>query len=249
MIEAENISRAFGRLTALHQVSFRIEAGEFVLLAGPNGAGKTTLLRILAGFAPPSAGCARIAGHDLFDEAEAARAQLGYVPENLPMYNDMRVAEYLRFRGRLRRLPRRKLRRRIGELSDQFALASLRRTMIGALARGQRARVALADALLHEPPVLLLDDPLAALDAEQRAAVVDLLRGACSGTAVLLATHVPDEAAGLFTRILLLRTGRLLRDEAREPGAHPPQALSDTLRLWLAAPSPPPAAAPVRGGA
>lgn len=248
MIDAENISRTFGRLTALHQVGFRITAGEFALLAGPNGAGKTTLLRILAGFAPPSAGCVRIAGHDLFDASEAARARIGYVPENLPMYNDMRVAEYLRFRGRLRRMPRRVLRRRIGELSEQFSLAALRRTMIGALAKGQRARVALADALLHEPPVLLLDDPLAALDAEQRAAVVGLLRSACPDTAVLLATHFPDEVASLVTRILLLRAGRLLRDALRDPAAPDPQPLRETLRQWLA-PSTPPATAPTRGGA
>lgn len=238
MIEAERVTRTFGRRTALAGVGFRVEPGESVLLAGPNGAGKTTLLRILAGFAPATSGWVRIAGCDVFDESESARAVLGYVPENMPLYEDMRVAEYLRFRGRLRKLPRRLLRRRLQEVSEQFELASVRGELIGALAKGQRARVALADATLHEPRVLLLDEPLAALDAQQRANVLRLLVEIRKSATVLMATHFPDEASGLFSRVLLLRAGQLLRDTVLPPRGESQPSLQARLSQWLSSPGP-----------
>lgn len=239
MIEAENVTRTFGRKTALSDVGFRILPGETVLLAGPNGAGKTTLLRVLSGYAPATSGIVRIAGYDLFEDAEAARSMLGYVPENIPLYQDMRVSEYLRFRGSLRHLARRSLRRRMEALIERFDLGPLRRALIGDLARGQRARVALADALLHEPTVLLLDEPLASLDAEQRQQFLSLLQEVRQHTAVLLATHFPDEGAHLFNRVLLLRQGHLLRNEARETSA---SGLQAQIAGWLseAAQQPPP---------
>ena len=234
MIIAENITRTFGHRTALSGVCFHIGIGETVLLAGPNGSGKTTLLRILAGFAPATSGVIRINRHDMFDESEAARASLGYVPENIPLHADMRVTEYLRFRGKLRQLSRKHLRRRTAEVVEQFGLTAFRGEMIGALSKGQRARVALADALLHEPPALLLDDPLASLDAEQRTAFLKLLGGVRSNTAVLLATHFPDEGSDLFSRVLLLRSGHLLRDELHAAPEPDQDLLGRKILRWLA---------------
>lgn len=236
MIEAHNITRTFGRTVALRSVSFRVEADQCVLLAGPNGAGKTTLLRILAGFAPPAAGFVRIAGYDMLSEGEEARSSLGYVPESLPMYDDMRVTEYLRYRGLLRNMSRRRLRQRIMELTEQFALVSNRRTMIGALARGQRARVALADALLHEPEVLLLDNPLTALDMEHRAQVINLLAEAVSGRAVIMSSHFPDETAILFNRVMILRAGRLLAEGGQYVSEVPKTKLGEYIRNRLSNP-------------
>lgn len=221
MIEVEQLTRTFGNRTALDGISFRLDVGEASLLTGPNGSGKTTLLRILSGFLPATSGFAHVAGHDLLNDSLAARAALGYVPENAPLYGEMRVAEYLRFRGRLRGLHLRALRRRVEAVTDQCDLRAIRHELIGTLSRGQRMRVAVADALLHEPSVLLLDDPLASLDTEQRLQTVQLLQAVRGNAAILVSTHYPDELRPLCGRRLQLRAGHLVDDAAESLGAKP----------------------------
>lgn len=236
MISVEHITRTFGRKKALDDVTFSLKKGETVLLTGPNGAGKTTLLRILAGVAPATAGQGSIDGRDLFfddaDESLDIRRLIGYVPETLPLYEDMRVGEYLRFRGRLRDLFGSVLRRHFNEAVEICGLGDHRATLIGNLSRGVRARVALADAILHHPPVLLLDDPIASVDAAQRHRFLDALRNAAESRTTLFATHTPDDAARLFNRALLLSKGHLLLDTPLDP-SHPPLSLGATVTGWL----------------
>jgi ABC-2 type transport system ATP-binding protein len=235
MIEVELLSRTFGSRTALAGVTFRVAAGDAVMLLGPNGAGKTTLLRVLSGFLPATSGFVQVAGHDLFDASLAARAALGYVPETAPLYAEMRVAEYLRFRGHLRRLRGRHLRRRTDAVVEQCGLLPHRRELIGALSRGQRVRVAVADALLHEPSVLLLDDPLAALDTDQRRQVLQLLESVRGSAAMLISTHLPDELTPLCGRLMLLRAGQLVRDAPVTP-EDTAAGLRNRIAAWLSAP-------------
>lgn len=236
MIAVENISRSFGRKKALDGVTFRIEAGERVLLSGPNGAGKTTLLRILSGYAPATSGFGTVCGEDIFfddaDDSLDIRRNIGYVPESLPLYDEMRVGEYLRFRGRLRGLFGSILRRHFNDAVETCCLGEHRATVIGRLSRGVRARVALADAILHRPHVLLLDDPLASVDAAQRQAFLTALRNSAEERALLFATHTPDDAARLFSRVLLLDRGRLVLDAPLDP-LHPPPSLGATVTGWL----------------
>lgn len=236
LVAVENLCRTFGRKKALDGISFQVRGGEAVLLSGPNGAGKTTLLRILSGYAPATSGSGAIAGLDLFfddvDERLDIRQHIGYVPEALPLYDEMLVGEYLRFRGRLRGLFGSVLRRHFGDALEACGLGEYRASVIGKLSRGIRARVALADAILHRPKVLLLDDPLASVDAAQRRAFVETLRVTCEGRALIFATHTPDDAARLFSRALLLDRGRLVLDAPLDP-AHPPASLSATVTGWL----------------
>ncbi len=213
MIDARHVVRSFGRRAVLRGVEFRLEQGEYALLTGPNGAGKTTLLRVLSGFAPPDAGCIRIAGMDLFDDPLRVRARIGYVPENAPLPADPRPLEYLRFRGRLRGIRGRALRRRVDLAAERCGVTEFRQELMGCLSRGQRVRIALADALLHDPPVLLLDDPLDGLDAAGREALIAILAEARGTATLLISTHRPEELRPSAGRRLALQDGVVARDE------------------------------------
>ena len=235
MVSVSHISRTFGRKTALDDVSFSLKKGDTALLSGPNGAGKTTLLRILAGYAPASRGSGTIDGRDLFlDDTPSRdlREIVGYVPESVPLPDDMLVGEYLRFRGRLHGIYGSALRRSFGEVVELCGLGELRATPLARLSRGARVRAALAAALLHRPSVLLLDDPLAAIDTAQRLHLVSALRNAAGVRTTILATHTPDDAARLFTRVLLLANGRLVFNTPLDPN-HPPLSLGATVTGWL----------------
>ena len=175
MLDVQDLTRRFGRETALDGVSFSAEAGERIAVVGRNGAGKTTLLRVLSTFLPADSGRASVAGFDLFSQGGAVRSVVGYLPEGAPLDPDLRVAEYLRFRGRLRRMSGRHLRRRLHDVAAFCGLAPVLSTRIRALSAGQRHAVGLADAILHEPDILLFDDPLAAADAVQARAFAKLL--------------------------------------------------------------------------
>lgn len=235
-ISVSHISRSFGAKKVLSDISFSLEAGESVLLSGPNGAGKTTLLRILSGTAPASSGEGEIGGIDLFfddsDESLDIRRLVGYVPARLPLYDDMYTGEYLRFLGRLHGLYGGALRRNFAEVLECCGLGEHRATLLGQLSSGTRARVALAGALIHRPSVLLLDDPLSTIDIAQRRRFIDTLRNAAESRAILLATHTPDDAARLFTRVLLLSGGRLVLDVPLDP-THPMPSLGAAVTSWL----------------
>jgi ABC-2 type transport system ATP-binding protein len=210
VIRVRDIQRSFGRVRAVRGISFAVDAGEVVGLVGPNGAGKTTTLRILTGFLDPDAGSAEIAGHDVVRDRDAARAALGYMAESVPLYPEMRVRDYLAFRARIKRVPRRRLRARVDAALEHARVADHARVVIGTLSRGYRQRVGLADALVADPPVLILDEPTAGLDPMQvrelRALVAELSRE----RAVLFSSHVLAEVESMASRLVVVARGRVV---------------------------------------
>lgn len=215
MIEVEHLSAGYSATRhALDGVSFRVERGEVVGLLGANGAGKTTLLRTLAGLLHPRAGRAQIAGFDVVTQARAARHALGYVPEEPVLDTEFRVAEFLDLRAALKGVPAAERRLRVEEVSHRIGLLEHRRTLIAQLSKGYRQRVALADALLAQPPVLLLDEPTDGLDPSQRAQTLRLIADLALRHTVLLSTHILPEAESVCQRLLILDRGRLLAEGA-----------------------------------
>lgn len=209
LIEVENLTRRFPRCEALADLSFHIRRGEIAGILGPNGSGKTTTLRILATCLAPTSGRVRVAGFDTTLASLEVRRRIGYLPEDVPLYPEMRVREYLSFRGRLKGLQGTQLGLRLGDVIDQCGLGDCAHRQIGALSRGFRQRTGLADCLLHEPELLLLDEPLAGLDPAQGRAVRDLLQGLGARRTVLFSTHVLAEAEQLCQQVLILNAGRL----------------------------------------
>ncbi len=210
VVEVENLTRRFPRCEALAGVSFHVRRGEIIGVLGPNGSGKTTLLRILSSFLAPTAGRVRVAGFDSVTQSMELRRRIGYLPEGLPLYPEMRVEDYLAFRGRLKGLEAPRLARRIREVLELGDLTEAARRVIGHLSRGFRQRICLADCLLSEPDVLLMDEPLAGLDPAQVQMFRALLpRIAAQGRTFLFSTHVLSEAESLCHRVLILAAGRL----------------------------------------
>ncbi len=206
------MTKRFGHTLAVDRLDLNVERGGLVGVVGPNGAGKTTTLRILSGFLAADAGRVEIANHDVAEEPVAARAQLGYLPESAPLYPEMRVAEYLRFRARLRQVPRSAL----GAVLEEAALAAgvvdqLRR-IIGHLSKGYRQRVGLAAALLGRPPLLILDEPLAGLDPVQVRSLRDTLAALSERHTVLLSSHQLTEIERIAARVVVIAAGRLVGD-------------------------------------
>ena len=193
MIEVHQLSKRFARHEAVKGISFSVDKGEIVGFLGPNGAGKTTTLRMLTGYLPPTSGSARIAGFDIFRQSIDARKKIGYMPENVPLYEDMRVREYLRFRAHLKGLGGNDARRRVGEVLETCGLESVRRKMIKTLSKGYRQRVGLADALVHEPELLILDEPTNGLDPNQIRQIRQLIRRLADNHTVLVSTHILSE--------------------------------------------------------
>ena len=234
LIEVENLTRRFPRCEALGGISFQIHRGEIAGLLGPNGSGKTTTFRILAGYLAPTSGRVQVAGYDVTTHSLEVRRRIGYLPESVPLYPEMRVEEYLAFRGRLRGMRGSRLSTRLRGVLDQCGLGHCSRRVIGTLSRGFRQRTGIADCLLHEPDVLLLDEPLAGLDPAQVQAVKDMLRELGSSRAVLFSTHVLAEAEQLCHRALILNAGRIAASDspARLVQASEAQTFEETfLRL------------------
>lgn len=215
MLEVRHLVKRFGGATALHDIDLDVAKGECCALVGPNGAGKSTLLRIVAGALAASGGRIRIAGIDAARDPFGARRLTGFVPENAPLYDDLRVTEYLHYRGRLKGLRGRRLRARERQLIERCGLGEVRHQLIERLSLGMRSRVSLADALLHEPALLLLDEPFAALDPMQLAEGLALLVGAARQSALLLATQRLDLVEPLRGRLVVLNRGRIVADGAR----------------------------------
>ncbi|MGN0834023.1 MAG: ATP-binding cassette domain-containing protein [Kiritimatiellia bacterium] len=207
MIEVRNLAFAYGRRQVLRDVSFVASPGEVVSVVGDNGAGKTTLLRILATLAVPDAGMVLTDGQDAFARPLKYRRQLGYLPEKVALYEDMTVKEYLHYRARLKGEPSRRVRRRVGEATELCQISPLLRCPIRILSAGQAKRVALADAILLRPRVLLLDDFLAGLDRGVRQAMGTILSDAASFSSVIVTGHELEDFAGWSTRFLVLRNG------------------------------------------
>lgn len=216
MIEVSNLTKFYGEQAAIRDVSFQAEHGEILGFLGPNGAGKTTTMKILAGCLAASSGTARVAGHDVFEEPLAARQSLGYLPEQVPLYPEMRVEEYLQFAGALRLRDGAQLAARLEEVLARCGLADVRRQLIGSLSRGYRQRVGLAQAILPNPPVLILDEPTVGLDPRQIVDVRELIRGLAGEHTVLLSTHILPEVSMLCGRVVIIDHGRVVAEDAPE---------------------------------
>lgn len=244
MIIAEHLVKWYGPVLAVDDLCFEIPAGEVVGLLGPNGAGKSTTIRMLTGYLPPSAGRCTIDGIDVLQDSRAARKKIGYLPESTPLYTEMRVTEYLHFCGRLFGMPRNERVRRIDEVTTKCGLSHNKRRVIGHLSKGNRQRVGIAQALLHEPPVLILDEPTSGLDPQQTLAFRDLVSELRGKHTVMLSSHILPEVERQADRVIIIANGRIaaqgtpaeLRERASRGGAvlvearATPQQLSNMLQ-------------------
>ena len=209
MIQASSLTKRFGRHTAVDAIDFEVGEGEVVGLLGPNGAGKTTTIRMLTGYLPPTAGSATVAGHEIVRNSLEARRAIGYLPESVPLYRDMRVKEYLLFRGRIKGMGKSELRRRLDDVLDQCGLEGVRRKMIRTLSKGFRQRVGIADALIHDPSLLVLDEPTNGLDPNQIRSVRHLVKRLGENHTILVSTHILSEVEMLCDKIIIMDGGRI----------------------------------------
>ena len=209
MIEVHQLTKRYAGHATVSDISFSVSRGEIVGFLGPNGAGKTTTLRMLTGYLPPTSGSARIAGFDIFRQSIEARRKIGYMPENVPLYEDMRVREYLKFRAQLKGLSGADTRRRVGNVIDTCGLQSVRRKMIKTLSKGYRQRVGLADALVHDPELLILDEPTNGLDPNQIRQIRELIRQLATSHTVLISTHILHEVEMTCNRVIIIDNGKI----------------------------------------
>jgi ABC-2 type transport system ATP-binding protein len=216
MIRVSNLTKRYGHHTALDNISFDVKSGEIVGFLGPNGAGKTTTMRILAGFLPATGGDVVIAGLDVFRQSMDVRRRIGYLPEHFPVYPEMRVREYLKFRGRLKGLWGKRLRERIRYAEHACGLEMADRRVIGRLSLGYRQRVGLADALVGDPDLLILDEPTVGLDPNQIRQVRALIKGLAKQHTVLLSSHILAEVEMVCDRVLIINAGRIVASDTPE---------------------------------
>jgi ABC-2 type transport system ATP-binding protein len=209
MIEVTDLTKRYAGRTAVAGISFTVARGEIVGLLGPNGAGKSTTMRILSGFMPATSGTARVAGFDVFYQSDEVRRRIGYMPENNPLHPEMRVREYLKFRARLKGLGWRRSRERVTTVMEQCGLTDVGRRIIGQLSKGYKQRVGLADALVHEPELIILDEPTIGLDPHQIRAVRQLIKSLAQKHTVLISTHILPEVEMMCGRVLILLDGKI----------------------------------------
>lgn len=212
MIEVENLVKEFGTRRAVDNVSFTVEKGTVLGFLGPNGAGKTTTMRMIAGFLAPTAGTARVMGVPVQPRPELAQQHIGYMPENSPLYGEMTVEALLRFVAELRGLRGAERNTRVDEVVSMCFLQSVRHQVIDTLSKGYRQRACMAQALLHDPPVLLLDEPTEGLDPNQKKVVRDMIRRMSAEKAIMLSTHVLEEVEALCSRVIIISEGKLVTD-------------------------------------
>jgi ABC-2 type transport system ATP-binding protein len=212
MIVVEHLTKYYGEYPAVRAVSFEVPRGRVVGFLGPNGAGKSTTMRILAGFLTATGGRASIAGHDVFADPIAVRRNIGYMPESCPLYPELRVSEYLKFRAGLKGLGWSARRKRIDYVIERCWLTDVRRQLIGTLSKGYRQRVGLADALLADPPVLILDEPTAGLDPAQIRETRKLIRELGTQHTMLLSTHILSEVEMTCDSVVVIYQGRVVED-------------------------------------
>ena len=214
MIDVERITKQYGDFTALQDVSFHVGKGEVVGFLGPNGAGKTTTMRILAGFVPPTSGSAQIAGHDVFFDSLEARRRIGYLPETVPLYSEMTVLGYLDYMSKLRGI--RDLVDAVEAAIEASSLSDRAGTIIGKLSKGYRQRVGLAQALVHDPEVLILDEPTIGLDPKQVLEVRELIRELGKDHTVILSTHILPEVSQICSRVIIINEGCIVAEDTPE---------------------------------
>ncbi len=209
MIRVENLTKKYAGGEAVRGISFSVEKGEVVGFLGPNGAGKSTTMRILTGFLPATDGQIEVAGAKLPEESLLVRQRIGYMPENVPLYPEMRVEEFLEYRGRLKRVARKDITERVGLVLDQCGLSDVRKKIIGTLSKGFRQRVGLADALIHNPPLLILDEPTAGLDPHQIRSFRELIKDLGRDRTILLSTHILSEVEMVCRRAIIINRGKI----------------------------------------
>ena len=216
MIKVENLTKRYAGVTAIQDLNFEVAKGEIVGFLGPNGAGKSTTMRILTGYLPASSGRATIAGFDIFEQSIDARRRIGYLPENTPLYTDMRVGEYLRYRANLKGVPGSKVRERVGDVLELCSLRDRERSIIGSLSKGYRQRVGLADALVHDPDLLILDEPTIGLDPNQIRHVRELIKNLGGKRTVLISTHILPEVEIMCSRVIVIHKGTIRASDTAE---------------------------------
>jgi ABC-2 type transport system ATP-binding protein len=209
MINVDRLSKDFGPVMAVQDVTFNVEANEIVGLLGNNGAGKTTIMRILTTFLSPSRGSARVGGFDVMSDSMQVRRRIGYLPESIPLYPEMRVDEYLSFRAKLKGVDRRARPKQIAQCLERCRVREVSRRLLGTLSKGYRQRVGLADTMLHDPPILILDEPTDGLDPGQKAETLAMLRDLGQNHTIMLSSHLLTEVESIVQRVIILRRGRL----------------------------------------
>ncbi len=216
MIEVRNLTKRYGDLTAIHDVSFSVARGEILGFLGPNGAGKTTTMRILTGFMPASGGTIKVDGFDVFDNSFEVRKRIGYLPENPPLYTDMTVDAYLHFVGQIKGLAGKEIAAARQRVLEICGLVEVRHRLTGHLSKGFRQRVGLAQALIHDPPVLVLDEPTIGLDPRQIIEIRKLIRELAGDRTVILSTHILPEVSQICEKVVILAGGRITLEERME---------------------------------
>jgi len=230
MIEVDRLTKRYGPVPAIQDVSFTVEKGQIVGFLGPNGAGKTTTMRILSCFMPASGGTARVAGYDVFEQSLEVRRRIGYLPENVPLYADMTVDAYLDFVANIKGLGRSERRRRVGEVLERCQIPDVRGRLIGRLSKGYRQRVGLAQALIADPDVLILDEPTIGLDPKQIVGIRQLIKSLAGAHTVILSTHILPEVSMVCEGVIIINRGRVV---ASGPLDRLMQELSPTARLQV----------------
>ncbi len=210
MIEVQNLTKQYGPVTAIRDVSFAVAPGEIVGFLGPNGAGKSTTMRILACFMPATGGSARVAGYDVFRESMEVRRRIGYLPENVPLYTDMRVAPYLDFVAEVKGVPRSARKKRVADVMDRCLIADVQHRLIRNLSKGYRQRVGLAQAIVSDPHVLILDEPTIGLDPRQITEIRSLIKSLAGEHTVILSTHILPEVSMLCTGVVIINRGEIV---------------------------------------
>ncbi|MCY4404525.1 MAG: ATP-binding cassette domain-containing protein [Candidatus Poribacteria bacterium] len=219
MIEVNNLSKNYGPFQALKEISFSVDKGQIVGFLGPNGAGKTTTMRILTCFMPASKGKATVAGYDVFKESREVRKRIGYLPENIPLYNEMTVSKYLTYMAKIRSVSRKQINEKLNIAIESCGLSERRNQIIGQLSRGFRQRVGLAQALIHDPEVLILDEPTSGLDPRQIVEIRELIKSLGKERTILFSTHILPEARMTCERLLIISNGKITGDVSLSNGS------------------------------
>ena len=222
MIKVEGLTKRYGRTVAVDNISFSVEKGQIVGFLGPNGAGKTTTMRVLTCFLPPTSGTARLAGYDVLEQPLEVKRKIGYLPETPPLYPEMAVNEYLTFVGRLKGVPKFDIARRVAEVSDLCAIGDMRTQLISRLSKGYRQRVGLAQAIIHNPDVLILDEPTAGLDPKQIIETSQLIKNLAQAGAhtIILRTHILPEVEQTCEHVIIINKGKLVATDTVENLTH-----------------------------
>ncbi|MGB0911112.1 MAG: ABC transporter ATP-binding protein [Nitrospirales bacterium] len=216
MIEVQHVTKRYGPITAVQDISFSVAEGEIVAFLGPNGAGKTTTMRILTGYMPATDGVVRVAGFDCHESPLEVKRRIGYLPEHPPLYLELTVREYLTFVGRMKGVDGSQVTRKMDQVIEQTGLGDVRGRVIGNLSRGYRQRVGLAQALIHDPPVLILDEPTVGLDPNQILEIRALIKGLAGSHTIILSTHILPEATALCERVIIIHHGQIVAIDTHE---------------------------------